>query len=151
MKKRKGFTLLEVIVATVIIGILAAGIFATIFYSKRMSIRAQEKAIAVSLIEKVMSELKHIGAEELDATPTAELTDPEAPCNSPAAEAKPWEGCVVKEFGGKMNGVLTVDIKEASEGETAKNVKVSVTWTDRSLNVPRTESAVTYLGGLRSE
>ena len=128
MRKVKGFTLVEVIISTVIIGILATGIFAMVSYSKRMSIRTQQKAAAVSIVEKKLNELRSGGVSSL---PTVGVHPDPVPVVISTAGAS------------TTTGVLTTTVQDATPPDPRmKEVKVELNWGD-PFGAQRTESAVT--------
>lgn len=125
IQKNKGFSLIEVIIATVIIGILAAGMMSLISYSKRMSIRAQQKAAAVSIVEKKLNELKTQKPADLVIGQTE---DPNIVISS-----------------GSMTtpGKLITTITSGSPPDPKmREVKVELQWKD-PLGADRSETAVT--------
>ena len=73
---RRGFSMVEVITATVIVSVLAAGIFATTSFSKRMDVTVQQKLIAMSKVEEQMNNLKQQGVAALPPVTTASTGDP---------------------------------------------------------------------------
>src|SRR3989338_1970083 len=145
---RAGFTLLEVITATVILAILAAGIFSTLSFSKRMAIRAHQKMIAISVIEAKLNELKLKGPREIDVT--------SVPAGG-ASELCTSSDCVrlndpVK-FNPPINDLDSPTIEAVRNTEIrqpdlnnpgVKEVRVSVSWRD-TRGAPMTEAVVTYL------
>ena len=130
-----GFTLVEVIVSVVIIGILASGIFALTSYSGRLSMRAQQKVTAISLIEKKINELKAGGVDNLslilNGAPVVSVSDPPVTITS--------IGALVTQ------GTLTTTIRETVPADASmKEVKVQLTWTD-PFGGAHVESAVTAI------
>ena len=154
MKDREelGFSLLEIIVSLVILSTLAAGIFATVSFAKRVSIQAQQKAIAVSLIQSRLNELKSEGAADLIKEQSVEdlntITNQliiSGTC--PPGKATPY--CVsIDEFGGRMKGVVAVKVTPDASDPRFKEVLVTAKWVDFTLpgsSRIRTESAVTAI------
>ncbi|MBI1977906.1 MAG: type II secretion system protein, partial [Candidatus Omnitrophica bacterium] len=136
LRNVSGFSMVEVILALVIISVLASGIFATISFSKRMSIRSQDKAIAVSFVEKKMNELKAGGL------PNNGTIEEEVSWGEPTASLSfldPTSG------GTTTIGTLTTQVTDTPPADPKmKEVKVTLQWNDR-LGAQRSESAVTVL------
>ncbi|MBI3999972.1 MAG: type II secretion system protein [Candidatus Omnitrophica bacterium] len=138
---KRGFTLIEIIVAMVIISLLGAGIFATVSFSKRVAVRAQQNTIAISHIESLLSELKHMGAGELVAT--ASVSDqPDGPLNCSG-----FKYCQeMNELGGRMVGRVVAKVENPFEDqgtEDFKEIEVTAVWDDPILKMRRTESVYT--------
>lgn len=110
-----GFSLLEIIVAMVILSLLGAGLFATVSYSKRMAIRNEEKLTALSLIEEKLGELKKEGARNLTVTETV-TPKPLAPL-----------------LNGEMTTTIAYGESSTTPPENFKEVTVKVEWRDRWL------------------
>jgi prepilin-type N-terminal cleavage/methylation domain-containing protein len=125
---KRGFTFVEVIVSLVVLTALAAGIFATVSYTKRMSLRAEEKTVAISLVEKKLNELKDNGASGFD---------PVVGSPTPYTQVESILGLLT-------NGTRTTSVTEPETN--LKEVLVTVTWTDK-LGQTRSESAVTAIYG----
>ena len=125
----RGLSLVEIIVSLVLVSLLAAGIFSAISYSKRASIRAQEKMIIIALAEKKMNELKSGGVPALPQGTVSECINGTAP------------GC--RAVQGVPVGSLETVVHDTDD-TNLKEVKVTFSWTDR-LGALRTESIVTAM------
>lgn len=142
---RRGFSLVEVITATVIVSVLATGVFAATSFSKRMDVTAQQKLIAMAKVEEQMNNLKQQGVGNLINT-TAPGSDPcgsfaHPPCQSSMCS------CVSGELNGTMNGVLSTIITDTEPPDPdgrEKEVVVRFDWKD-TLGADRSVSAATYL------
>jgi len=130
----KGFTLVEVVCSTVLLGILATGIFQTIAHAKQASLLMRDKSIAVAHVDRKMNELKRIGAKNL--SPTGPIPRAPVPAARPTCDGE--RHC---EEMPDLDGVIQVEIKEDTQGN---RVHVMARWLDR-LGQERRESAVTYL------
>ena len=125
-ERRSGFSLLEIMASLVILTILAGGIFATVSFSKRMAIRAEEKLIASSLVEQKLNELRQKGA-----------------VNVPSGTSAASLGSALS--GGTITTVVTPPLAVGDPNrEKLKEVMVTVSWTDR-FGQERSESAMTVL------
>ena len=133
-----GFSLIEVIVATVIIGLLSAGIFATMSYAKRVAIRSEQREIALSLIEARMNELKQKKASELLVTAAVALDPSIIGCFS--SDCKPVEVLGNGNANGFLNTVIT---QPDPNDERRKEVSVRLDWTDPR-GAPMWEAVPTY-------
>lgn len=148
-----GFSLLEIIVSLVILSALAAGIFSTVHFAKRVSIQAQQKAIAVSYIESRLSELKSIGADKLDESKDVDRPDVVDLALIQSGSCVGIEGgkespyCVpINEFNGRMKGLVMAKVSDDPSSFGFKQIWVVAKWIDFTLpghNRIRTESAVT--------
>ena len=154
MTEKTGFSLLEIIVSLVILSTLAAGIFATVSFAKRVSTQAQQKAVAVSLIESRLSELKSKGAANLDPVKSVQdplgvaalTTCPECPgCSN---EEKLLYCEPINEFNGRMTGLVMANVADDPSSPGSQFIVLVVAkWTDFTVsgNRIRTESAVTVM------
>jgi prepilin-type N-terminal cleavage/methylation domain-containing protein len=149
---KRGFSLLEIIVSLVILSALAAGIFATISFAKRVSIQAQQKAIAVSMIESRLNDLRSKVAAKVTLNSGDSVNDPlgmndlgiisSGDC-AQAEGGKPLPYCEeIDEFNHRMRGLVMAKVS----GTTFQEVLVVAKWID--FTIPgriRTESAVTAI------
>ena len=135
LKKTRGFTLIEVIISLVILGILAGGVFATISFSKLMSIRTQEKAIAIGIVEAKMNALKESGVPNLPPD-----------CDQTLNNCQPEEVTLGQWGGAPLTGTLTTEVKDTVPADPLKmkEVKVTLQWADR-FGQDRTVSVVTAM------
>ena len=164
---KRGFSLLEIIVSMVIILTLAAGIFATVSFAKRVSIQAQQKQMVVSFIESRLAELKSKGASNLD--PAVDVDDPSifktlgqvsAKCAGNGMHDRKSNPSdiyceSISEFGDRMKGMVmaTISCPELLAGMTCdkaveyKSVYVLARWIDFTVspNRVRSEDAVTIV------
>lgn len=78
-RSEKGLTLVEVLVAAVILGIVAAGLFAAYDVNKRLAAGARQKVKAVNLAQGKLEELRSVPYNELTGVPDwtyFDLSDP---------------------------------------------------------------------------
>lgn len=59
MKNKKGITLFEVLISMLILGGVFCGLFASLFFGKRVSLENQDKLIAAALARGFMEELNN--------------------------------------------------------------------------------------------
>lgn len=131
--------MVEVITATVIVSALAAGVFATTSFSKRMDVLSEQRLIAMSKVEERMNDLKRQGAAALAVT----LPAGSDPCVFPHPSCKSAScACVQGEMNGTMNGVLSTIIRQPAPG--AKDVIVRFDWYDL-LGAAQVVSAATFM------
>ncbi|MEW6769762.1 MAG: prepilin-type N-terminal cleavage/methylation domain-containing protein [Bacillota bacterium] len=71
-QKENGLTLVEVLVAAVILGIIAVGLFATFDVGARLAAAAREQVKAVNLAREKMEELRAVSYDGLDDKSVAE-------------------------------------------------------------------------------
>ncbi len=140
-KNQSGFSMVEVITAMVIVSVLAAGVFATTSFSKRMDVITQQKLIAMSKVEERMNSLKHQGAASLAAT--LDVTPPPDQSNLCYSN-----NCTpnISELNGTMKVSVSTIVKAVPADPNAKEVIVRADWKD-SLGAVRTQSAATYMQG----
>ena len=117
--QNKGFSLIEIIASTVILALLAGGIFATTSYIKRMSLRAREKMVAVELVEKKMNEIKESGVKN--------ISDGTLPVDNVTGLLK--------------DGKVTSTVSTKDGDERLKQVVVKVEWKDK-LGQPKSETGI---------
>ncbi len=72
--KDAGLSMVEILVALVVVSTVAVGILAVTSYAKRSSAVLQQKMVAIHLIDKKFSELKKKSGEEAPATPSPGTT-----------------------------------------------------------------------------
>ncbi|OGW79401.1 MAG: hypothetical protein A3G33_03415 [Omnitrophica bacterium RIFCSPLOWO2_12_FULL_44_17] len=63
---KSGFSLVEVIISMMVIAIVALGAFAAMNYSKKSSKDAEEKMIAVSIVERKLNEFRTLNVLDLN-------------------------------------------------------------------------------------
>ena len=148
MKDREelGFSLLEIIVSLVILSTLAAGIFATVSFAKRVSIQAQQKAIAVSLIQSRLNELKSKAADLIVVDQTTATDNQVRTGICPSGESDYCDQ--ISEFNNQMKGLVMVKVTDDNDAPPLKIVLVVAKWTDFTLpgsSRIRTESAATSM------
>ncbi len=71
-RNSSGFTLIEVVISMLIISTLAVGALGTVFYARRSAGTAQQKMIAMHLLEKKLSDIKTSTAVPAVGTGTPE-------------------------------------------------------------------------------
>ena len=133
-QSKTGFTLLELLMAVVVINLVALGIFATLWFSKRISTTGGEREIAMSIVEAKMNALKQTGAKNLVVTGPRQ-SGAAASCISSTCEA----------VAGLSQGVVSTVITAPEEGnDQVKEAKVQVNWVDKK-GIPKKEALATYL------
>lgn len=140
-ENQRGFSMVEVITATVIVSILATGVFATTSLSKRTDVTAQQKLIAMSKVEEQMNILKRKGSLAVTLPPSGDSCPSfsHPPCQSLTCS------CVSGELNGTMNGVLSTIVSDTVPIDPkAKEVVVRFDWKD-TLGADRSVSAATYM------
>lgn len=129
----RGLTLIEIIASMVILLTVAVGSLTIVSYSKTMSIAAQEKMVAINLIEEKINYFRNRDLPtQVPAVCAGEAGAPGDYAGSVAAylNAGSYEVCVRK--------------PNPPNDEKCKEIKVEVKWTDR-LGEQRKESAVVVL------
>ncbi|MEW6447051.1 MAG: prepilin-type N-terminal cleavage/methylation domain-containing protein [Bacillota bacterium] len=79
LRSEAGLTLVEVIVAAVILGIIAVGFFTAFDISKRLATAARQQTKAVNLAQGKLEELRGVPYEELKSVPDEAYFDPSVP------------------------------------------------------------------------
>jgi prepilin-type N-terminal cleavage/methylation domain-containing protein len=121
----KAFTLVEIIVAMLILGLIVGGMFAVFVGGKKIVIRAGHKTEAINLARQRMEELKSRAYASVDESPAP---NPESISFSSGISAeRRW----------------TVD--DTIFGGQAKQVTVTVTWTEAGSTKQREEEIVTLI------
>lgn len=139
MGNEKGFSLVEVITATVILSVLAAGIFAMSSFAKRMDIATQQKIIAMGRVEERMNQLKQQGASALP------ISTDTAPAGTTLCYSTGSNCVSYSELNGTMNLFISTIIKNTVPADpNAREVFVRADWADL-LGVIRTQAAATFL------
>ena len=121
--KKRGFSLIEVIVATVIISVLAAGVFAATSFAQRAQFKAHDRFVALSILERKLNELQLMDIS--DVVSGVETT-------------------TVAEDGLIGNLRITATDPPGADAGRAKDILLDLAWTDNAGN-ERTESLASYL------
>lgn len=67
LEQKQGFTIVEVVVASLLITLLGAGVFRTAIFSQRITYSNAQRQAAFGLAKAKTEELKGVGYDELDA------------------------------------------------------------------------------------
>ena len=149
--KESGFTLVEVMTATVIIAVLAGGIFSTTSFTKRMEVTSGQRIVAMSKVSEYINELKRLGPSQLL------YSQPNSPTSPSACVADPTQCnlCVsitpycrdFHELNNTVHVFVSAIVSDTNPADPkAKEVVVRADWID-SLGLQRTESAAMYIQG----
>lgn len=78
-RNEKGLTLVEVLVAAVILGIIAVGLFAALDVGARLTVAGREQVKAVNLAQEKMEELRGIPYDALNSVAAEAYFEPTVP------------------------------------------------------------------------
>ena len=150
MKNESGLSLVEVVVATVVIVVIAGGVFATSTYASRSDLIVQQKLIAISRAEARMNlwraqgvtDLADNTSEELQACSESELND--KPCCN-MKKSNIYE--CFSEMDGRMNLAVSTIVKVPDPSDLkTKYLVVRADWQDL-IGAARDEETQTLIKG----
>lgn len=141
---RKGFTLVEVLIGAVILGVIAGGFFSSLLHAKQMLNSEENQHRAYFYAQKAMRQLSDQWKNNSS----------DFPADSPSVSEPAQTASSVDPYGNEDDGsgVFTRDIfvfsdsvpGDAASGSKRKLVKVKVTWNEESGNAQRSVDGKTY-------
>lgn len=140
---KKGFTLLEVLVASLILAVVGSGIAGVYIMEERLFVRTLHRLEAVNYARSALEELLALTGGDLEvALKVGDHTDPEI-CDLPDGQFK-------ERFKGALS--YRVDEFQVSETTNAKRIEVIVKWQEKfPKKEDRKETLVTVASFLKIE
>lgn len=133
---KKGFTLIEVLVAVVILSVGLLGLMQTVVYAINHNMTTQLRQEAVLVADEAMATEK--------AKPFSEITAPAFDSSISTYSALPSikSTATINRIVNGVSRAYTVDTIKRTPTEQSKSIEVAVTWTYKNQNYTHTISSI---------